>query len=478
MRMILNGQKRDASNGTTIEVMNPATMEVIDTIPCATKEDVDEAVANARTGQKIWNAVPLYKRAAIIQKFTELLNQKRDEFAPIMCSESGKTLVSCYDEVDACINIFNSYCEKARNFGGEVMPVNSEARVDGDIIMSLREPLGVVVSTVPFNYPTELYAHKVAPALITGNAVIVKPASETPLGNIILTELLLEAGVPHGALQILTGNGSSLGPILSSHPDVDVLSLTGSTRVGIDTAVAGAQNLTRVLLELGGNDPLIIFEDADLDKAVAESLAGRASNAGQTCCGSKRFIVHNKVRKDYEEKLVEALKKIKVGNPLEEDTYYGPLISERAAINVEQDIQYTLSQGASLLYGGKRFEHTFIEPTVITNVTKDMDVAKDLEIFGPVFPVIGFDTMEEAIEIANSSCYGLSSGVMTADTSVALKVATQIESGTCVINGCGNYRSAHLPFGGYKMTGLGREGVTETLNEYTQIKNIAFKGLL
>lgn len=478
MKMIINGKETLSSDGNMMDVINPATMEVIDQVPAATIEDIEEALDAAQEAKKEWNDIPLYKRTEILWKFTELLDKSRDEFVPLMCSETGKPLAACSDETDACINIFRAYCEKARNYGGKTMPLNSEGRVEGDIIFNIREPLGVIASIVPFNYPTELYAHKAAPALVTGNVVILKPASDTPLGNIYLTKLLLEAGVPKGAIQVVTGSGSLIGSYLSSSPKIDAVSLTGSTRVGIETAANAAKNLTHTFLELGGNDPLIVFNDADIDKAVAETLAGRASNAGQTCCGSKRFIIQNGVKEEYTKKLIEALKTVKVGSPLEEDTVYGPLISERAAKDVEAQIQKTVDQGAKLAFGGKRFDHTFIEPTVLTDVTKDMDVAGDMEIFGPVFPIIGFDTMEEALEIANHCSFGLSSGVMTKDMSVALKVATKIEAGTCVINGCGNYRSAHLPFGGYKMTGIGREGVTETLDEYTQIKNIAFKGLM
>lgn len=478
MQMLINGQETGAKGEEVLSVINPATMEVIDHVPMAADEDVERALDAAQAVKKEWRKVPLYRRIEILLKFTELLEKNRKEFIHLMCSETGKPLAACDDETSACINIFKAYCEKARNYGGKTMPLDSEPRVEGDIIMNVREPLGVVVSIVPFNYPTELYAHKVAPALVTGNVVIVKPSSDTPLGNIYLTRLLSEAGVIPGAIQIVTGSGGLVGNRLSSSPKVDAISLTGSTAVGIITAKNAADNLAHVGLELGGNDAFIIFDDADLDQAVTESLAGRMSNTGQTCCGSKRFLVHNKVKEAYTEKLIEALKQVKEGDPLNPETQCGPLISESAAKSVEQQVEKTLAQGAALALGGKRYSHTFFEMTVLTGVTKDMDIAKDMEVFGPVFPIIGFDTVEEAIEIANGGCYGLSSGVMTKDMTKALTVAANIEAGTCVINGCGNYRSAHLPFGGCKMTGIGREGVTETLDEYTQIKNIAFKGLI
>ncbi len=478
MKMLINGKQTDASDGKTLEVLNPATMELIDTVPSATQQDVEAALDAAQQGKKEWRDVVLFERVAILRKFISLVDKNLDVFAKMISAESGKTLVSCIDEAKACMGIFESYCEKAKNYGGETLPFNSEARVKGDIIFTLKEPLGVVACVVPFNYPVELYAHKVAPALVMGNAVIIKPSSDTPMCNIFLTQLLLEAGVPGAAAQIVTGSGARIGKQIAESPKIDAISLTGSTSVGIETMQNGAKNLTHVFLELGGNDPLIVFEGTDLDQAVAETLAGRASNAGQTCCGTKRLIIQNSIKEAYTQQLLEALKGLKVGDPLDPTTVYGPLISERAAKDVEQQVQKTIEQGATCLYGGKRYDTTYFEPTLLTDVTIDMDIAGELEIFGPVFPIIGFDTVEQAIEIANHAPYGLSSGVMSPDICTALKVATEIEAGTCVINGCGNYRSAHLAFGGYKMTGIGREGITHTLDEYTQTKSIALKQLL
>lgn len=476
MKMLIAGEERDSSNGEVIYVTNPATQQVIDSVPKSTFEDIQEALDHAVDAKKAWRNVPVYERSNILMNYAELLREHKTEISTMVCYESGKTLQSCLDELDSCINVFRAYAEKARNFSGKVMPRDSEKRVVGDVIFNYPEPLGVVVSIVPYNYPIELFAHKVAPALVMGNTVVVKPATETPLGNIMMTKLLVEAGVHPGAIQIITGRGSEIGNWFSESPKIDLISVTGSTAVGIQVAQQAANNLTHVLLELGGNDPLIIFDDADIPTAVGQSIVGRASNAGQTCCGTKRFIVHNKIKAEFEKQLIAELKEFVVGDPLNPKTFYGPLVSERAAKNVEQQINETLEEGGRLIFGGKRFNHAFIEPTVITDVKPEMAIAKDLEIFGPVFPIIGFDTVEEAIEIANSSCYGLSSGVMTASMEIAMKVANEIESGTCVIGGTGNYRSAHMPFGGPKMTGIGREGVTETLSEYSQIKNVVLKG--
>lgn len=238
----------------------------------------------------------------------------------------------------------------------------------------------------------------------------------------------------------------------------------------------GAHNLQHVFLELGGNDPYVVFDDADMNVAVAEAIGGRCYNAGQTCCANKRFIVHNSVKKEFTEKLIEALKNYRIGNPADENTQMGCLVSERAAKEVMRLIEKTIDQGGKLLYGGTQ-EGAFVYPTVL-EVTREMDVAKDMEIFGPVFPVMGFDTFEEAVDIANQTVYGLASGVITQNINTAIRFAKAVEAGTCVINSSGNYRSVHQPFGGYKQTGIGREGTSHTLNEVTQEKTIVIKNVL
>jgi succinate-semialdehyde dehydrogenase/glutarate-semialdehyde dehydrogenase len=475
MKMLIGGNAVDAANGAQIDVINPATHQVIDKVPSATKEDVNKAVENAVIGFKEWSAVPLFDRINIIYKFTDIFKKRLEELAKLACRESGKAITLCRAEAAAAMNVFQCYAEKARNFGGEVMPIDSEVRIQDDLIVVIREPLGVVGCIVPFNYPMELYAHKVAPALVVGNSVIIKPASDTPLGNILMTQWLLEAGVPANAIQIITGSGTTAGKSLVENPKVNLITLTGSTEVGIETMIECSRNLHHCHLELGGNCPLIIFDDCDLDYAVQETIGGRASNAGQTCCANKRMIVQNSIKARYIEKLLEELKKVKVGNPEDDDTIYGSMINEKAAQSVIEHINHTISQGAKCLFGGKLFNQTFVEPTLLADVTPEMDIAQSLEVFGPVFPVIGFDTLEEAVKIANNTIFGLSGAVMTGDMKKAFKVAKSLQCGTVVVNGNGNYRSMHQHFGGHKMSGLGTEGITYTLEEFTQKKTIALK---
>jgi succinate-semialdehyde dehydrogenase/glutarate-semialdehyde dehydrogenase len=293
-----------------------------------------------------------------------------------------------------------------------------------------------------------------------------------------MTELIIEAGVPAEAVQIVTGRGSSIGGALSSSPLVDIISLTGSTEAGIDIARNAAKHLRRVHLELGGNDAVIIFEDADLENAWRECINGRIFHGGQVCCGTKRFVVQKSILRKFIDGLIEKLERVKVGNPLEPDSDMGPLVSESAAATVEEQVGKCLAQGAECAYGGKRYDLTYFQPTVLAKVTAAMDIARDEEVFGPVFPVIGFDGEDEAVAIVNAAKYGLSGGVMTGDYPKAMRVAHGVNTGTMVINGCSVYRSHDMPFGGHKMSGMGTEGFLFTLEEMLQTKSIVMKNIL
>ncbi len=341
---------------------------------------------------------------------------------------------------------------------------------------TIHEPLGVFANIVPFNYPVELAAHKLAPMLVTGNSVVLLPSGKTPRSAVLLVELLLAAGVPANAVCCVTGKGSVVGAAAAGDPRVAAVSFTGSTEVGISLAETCAKSLRPVSLELGGNDPLLIFDDCDYELAMSETIGGRVGNAGQTCCASKRFLIQRGIYEKFVADLVQRLSQLKVGDPADPTVEMGPCVRESSAKDVEAQIQKTVEQGGKLLCGGKR-SGAFVEPTVI-EVTPEMDIARDMEVFGPVWPVIPFDTLEEALEIANNTIFGLSSGVITSNMRTAMKVANGIQAGACVINGTGNYRLAHQPFGGYKYSGVGREGAVSTLEEMTQQKMISFKGIL
>jgi len=477
MKMIIGGKPADASDLQTIDVTNPATGAVIDTIPAATKEDIDLAVAKALEAQSIWAKVPVHQKVEIMYQFLKLVEENKEDLARTLSDETGKPIVEARNEIANIPIAFRAFSEKAKHLYGETIPAGMEAGQERNILITKREPIGVIACVIPFNFPCDLFDQKVAPALLAGNAAIVKPSTDNPLTLCKLTAMLAEAGVTDGAIQIVTGRGSKMGGWLCGNPDVHAITLTGSTEVGIETAKIGADHLAHMALELGGNDAFLVLEDGNVDLAVEEMVWGRMYNTGQVCCASKRFIIHRSLVEEFTQKAVARIQKIKQGMPSEESTQIGCLISEKAAIEVEKQIQLTVEQGGTIVLGGKR-NGAFIEPTVIAGVPKTADVATDMEIFGPVVPIISFDTVEEAIEIANSSKFGLCGCVFTENMKLAMKVCNELECGGTVINGASFFRSFEMPFGGYKYSGIGTEGVMSTFEEVTRMKTIVLKNII
>lgn len=477
MKMMIDGKRVDAKDKAVIQVLNSATQEPLATVPSATEEDVREAISASQEGKRIWGATPQHKRSELLMKCADAIDENLEELARLLSTEMGKIITESRAEADCTAQIFRGFAEMANHFYGQTMSEFQKGS-ETDIIFTKHEPLGVVACITPFNYPIELCYHKVAAALAVGNAVIIKPATDNPLTVMRIAELCWEVGIPGNVLQVVTGDGKRVGRLLSSAVGIDKISLTGSTAVGIEVATLAANTLKHLSLELGGNDPFIVFEDADMGLSVNEAVAGRLKNAGQTCVAPKRFIVQNSVIEEFTNRVIEKLKTIKLGSPLSEDTQLGSLISVKAAQKVQEQVQLTIKQGAKCLYGGKIYDQSYFEPTVLTDVTKDMDIASGMEVFGPVLPIIGFDTFEEAIEIANNTPFGLQAGVMTKDSSKAIRAASQIKVGAVVINGSGNYRNIDQPFGGVKMSGVGREGVSCTLSEMTQAKSYILKSIM
>ncbi len=477
MKMFIDGKAVDSSDGATIDVTNPATGELVDTVPAATAEDVARAVQCAKAAQIEWNKVPVWKRAEYMMAFLDLVERDKEKLARTLSEETGKPITEARAEIGNIPIAFKAFSERAKHLYDEVIPAGIEQGQDTTLLITRREPLGVVAAVIPFNFPCDLFDQKVAPALLSGNAVIVKPSTDNPLTLCMLTALLGEAGVTPGAAQIVTGRGSVVGHELTSNPDVDLVTLTGSTEVGIETAEVCAKTLTHTALELGGNDAFIVMDDADLDLAADEVLWGRMYNTGQVCCASKRFLVQESVADEFAQKVVDRVSKIKTGMPSEDSTELGCLISEKAAKKVEEQIQLTVQQGGKIVLGGGR-DGAFIEPTVIVDVPKTADVAIDMEIFGPVVPIIKFKDEAEAIEIANASMFGLSGCVFSRDQKLCARVACQLECGGVVINGASFYRSFEQPFGGYKYSGIGTEGVMSTFDEMTHTKSIILKNIL
>ncbi|MDR1487161.1 MAG: aldehyde dehydrogenase family protein, partial [Deltaproteobacteria bacterium] len=342
MDMIIDGQKVPSSDGKTIDVINPATGKVIDSVPAATKADVELAVEKAKIGQKIWAKVPVYKKVEIFYKFLELVAASKEDLAKTLSDETGKPITEARAEIGNIPIAFKAFSERAKHLYGQTIPPGMEAGQSRNLLITQREPLGVIACIIPFNFPCDLFDQKVAPTLLAGNAAIVKPSTDNPLTLIKLTELLVKAGVTNGAVQILTGRGASVGGVLSAHPDVHGITFTGSTEVGIETGKSAAGHLAHVALELGGNDAFIVLQDADIELAATELIWGRMYNTGQVCCASKRFLVHNKVKEAFTKKAVEKIKLLKQGPPSDESAQLGCLISEKAAITVEEQIKKTV----------------------------------------------------------------------------------------------------------------------------------------
>ena len=443
MKNIVGSKNLDASNNETVEVINPATGEVIDTVPASTEEDVDQVVTIAEEAQKKWAKVPLHERGRILEKFVDLVEENKEELALLLCRETGKPITEARAEIGNTRTFVYGYIEKAKHLYGITIPAGVEVGEEKTIQMTIREPLGVVACIIPFNFPCDLFGQ----------------------------------GIPAGVINCISGNGSIVGHALAKHKGVHLISVTGSTKVGMETMKTASDNLSHVMLELGGNDAFIVDKDGDLDLAVEELVWGRLYNTGQVCCASKRFLIHDDIKEEFTARVIEKLNTLKVGMPEEEDAQIGCLITEEAAETVEEQVRKTLEEGAHLAYGGRR-NKAFFEPTILTDVTKEMEVMKDMEIFGPVIPICGFKTIEEAIEIANQSSYGLCGNIITSNMKTAFKVATELEVGGAIVNGASFYRSAEMPFGGWKHSGIGNEGISTTLEEMSRIKTIVLKNIL
>lgn len=477
MKNLIGKEWLDSSNGATVDVINPATRELIDTVPNSTVEDIDKVAKAAHAACKGWENTPMHVRGEILKKFATLVERDKDALAKLLSDETGKPITEAIAEIGNTKIFVNGYVERAKHMYGINIPAGIEPGQEKNVQYTVQAPLGVVACIIPFNFPCDLFGQKVPSALIMGNSVIVKPSTCNPLTLSKYVELLVEAGIPEGVINIIHGEGKVVGHALAAHPLIHCISLTGSTTVGKETMATASQNLSHVMLELGGNDAFILCEDGDIDLAVEETVWGRLYNTGQVCCASKRFLVQNTVKDLYVSKMVEKIKTLKVGMPADPTTNIGCLINEGAAIKVEEQVKKTVEAGAKIVYGGRR-NGAFFEPTILTDVTKDMEVAKDMEIFGPVISVIGFDTLDEAIAIANSSSFGLSSNIITKDMKKAFKAAQELEAGGVVINGASFHRSAEMPFGGWKYSGIGNEGIATTLKEMSRTKTIIFKNVL
>jgi succinate-semialdehyde dehydrogenase / glutarate-semialdehyde dehydrogenase len=463
---LINGHWVAARNGATLAVHNPATGELIAHIPDVGADQTREAIESAQAAYLLWKERTAEDRARILRRWFELMLQHQDDLALLMTSEQGKPLSEARGEIGYAASYIEWFAEEARRVYGEIIP---SPWPDKRILVT-REPVGVCAAITPWNFPAAMITRKVAPALAAGCSIIVKPATQTPLSALAMAELAQRAGVPAGVFSVLTGGARVIGAELTASPLVRKLTFTGSTEVGRLLAAQCAPTLKKLSLELGGNAPFIVFEDADLDQAVIGALASKYRNTGQTCVCANRFLVHDSVYDAFAAKLAAAVGALKVGNGLDADVGQGPLIDEPALAKVEELVADAVAGGAQVLTGGQRHAlgRTFYEPTILTGVGPAMRLAQE-EIFGPVAPLFRFHTEAEALQQANDTEFGLAAYFYTRDSARTWRVGAALQYGMVGINS-GLISTAVAPFGGVKQSGYGREGARQGLEEYVQTK--------
>ncbi|SFC58186.1 succinate-semialdehyde dehydrogenase / glutarate-semialdehyde dehydrogenase [Polaromonas sp. OV174] len=471
-RCYIDGQWVDADNGATLEVRNPATGALIGTIPNAGAAQTKTAIAAAERAFAPWKERTAEERARILRRWFELMMQHQDDLALLMTSEQGKPLAEARGEIAYAASYIEWFAEEARRIYGEVIP---SPWPDKRIIVT-REPVGVCAAITPWNFPAAMITRKVAPALAAGCTIIVKPATQTPLSALAMAELAARAGVPAGVFSVITGDARPIGGELTASPVVRKLTFTGSTEVGRVLAAQCASTLKKMSLELGGNAPFIVFDDADLDEAVIGAMASKYRNTGQTCVCANRLLVQDGVYDAFAEKLGRAVAALKVGNGLEEGVDQGPLIDEPSVAKVEELVADATSKGARVVTGGKRHAlgRTFYEPTILADITPDMRMARE-EIFGPVAPLFRFKSEAEAIQMANDTEFGLAAYFYSRDVGRVWRVSGALQYGMVGINS-GVISTAVAPFGGVKQSGMGREGSMHGIEGYVDTKYLCMGG--
>ena len=471
----IDGKWKASASGRTFEDLNPANRtDVLGLFPRSDARDVDEAVKAARAHFARWRQVPAPHRAEIMFRAAELMVKRKEELAALMTREMGKVLKESRGDVQEGIDMTYFIAGEGRRLFGHTTP----SELPDKFAMSVRVPIGVVAAITPWNFPLAIPTWKLVPALVAGNTVVFKPAEDTPLMAQRFVEILLEAGVPEGVLNLVQGIGEETGAALVRHPDVNLVSFTGSTETGREVAIGCAQRHARVSLEMGGKNPIIVMDDADLDLALEGAVWGAFGTTGQRCTAASRLIVHRQILRQFTDRLVERARQLRLGDGMLPTTDVGPLINEAQLKRVHGYTEIARQEGASILTGGHIYTEGdcargfFYAPTIFANVSTDMRIAQE-EIFGPCPAIIGVNSLPEAIEVANSTKYGLSSAIYTRDVNKAFLAMRDIEAGITYVNSSTIGAEVHLPFGGVKQTGNGhREGSPTVLDIFTEWKTL------
>ena len=469
----IDGQWLDADDGSTIDVSNPATGEILGSIPAMGAAETRRAIEAAKKAQSPWAAKTAKERSVILRRWYELMLEHQEDLAVLMTLEQGKPLAESRGEIAYAASFIEWFAEEAKRLYGDVIPPHQ-----GDKrIVVIKQPIGVVASITPWNFPAAMITRKAGPALAAGCAMITKPATQTPYSALALAELAERAGIPPGILSVVTGKASAIGGEMTSNPIVRKITFTGSTEIGKLLLKQSADTVKKVSMELGGNAPFIVFNDADLDAAVDGAMMSKYRNTGQTCVCANRLYAQSGVYDAFVEKLAVAVNKLKVGDGREDGVSQGPLIDENAVLKIEEHVADALSKGGRLVTGGKRHAKggTFFEPTVIADATQEMLVASE-ETFGPLAPVIRFETDDDAIAMANDTEFGLAAYFYSRDIGRIWRVAEAIESGIVGIN-TGIISTEVAPFGGVKESGLGREGSKYGIDDFIEIKYLCIGGI-
>ncbi len=468
MKMFLQGAWQDRSE--TIDVTNPFDNSVVDTIPKGTSGDVTSAIDTLSAGAEKIRKIPAFDRAIILRNAAKLMRERVDELAETISREEGKILAEAHLEASRAAEVIDISAEEARRIYGETIPLDAAPGGEGRLGFTLRIPCGIVAAITPFNFPLNLVCHKLGPAVAGGNAVLIKPASDTPLSALKLTEIFLQAGLPPEAIACVTGPGGEIGTAICEDKRIRKISFTGSHEVG--EAICRNAGMKRVTMELGSNAPVIIMDDADLEKAAAAVATTGYSNAGQVCISAQRILTSNKVRGDFLDILKPRVESIAVGNQLAEETNMGPMVREADAVRVESWIREAVQQGANLVTGGER-QDAFVQPAILDDVDPSQRISSD-ELFGPAVALTYFDDIDAAIRLANQTRYGLSAAIFTQDVNRAMKFAREVDSGNLHINWGSQWRADLMPYGGVKDSGTGKEGPKYAIREMTEEKMVVF----